>query len=394
MPRNNPVTRLLVTKNNAAVLAAGNPPSALAVGQIGIFDYDTNLSITTNTARHFYLAVGTDLTSTGAITDIAKSAGTHIQKNNITAYNLRCYTPGQAEVTDITGFTVKCDTDYGIKIGVTNGEAYANYGYNSPSKTFMVHSNCCTDDCAACPAGNCNDVALQLATAINNDVDAVMTAQLIDYTTTPGTNAVVAFGSAYTTWAAANPTKCLGVRVISTPEALKNFATINQKYDFIRGTNISVYLIEGFDCNGTVTAFQDLVYEQGSGYDVAEREYLNAGYNGQGNYRLSGMLGMPLNTVLSAQANPLTKYLTVSLHHDLKSEGDSRYYSNGLLTHICMPCPDTTTIASFLGALDTLTAAAGWEAKADDAAACPGCTTVNFTSARAVTAEGLEGGGE
>ena len=45
MSRNNDVFHLLVTKGNQAVLAKDKKVVELAPGQIGVFNYDTNLSI-------------------------------------------------------------------------------------------------------------------------------------------------------------------------------------------------------------------------------------------------------------------------------------------------------------------------------------------------------------
>ena len=63
MSRNNDVFHLLVTKGNQEVLAKDKKVTELLPGQIGIFNYDTNLSFDATVAtapRNFYLAVGVD----------------------------------------------------------------------------------------------------------------------------------------------------------------------------------------------------------------------------------------------------------------------------------------------------------------------------------------------
>lgn len=389
MSRTNPVTRILITKGNQAPLTAGQAPGLLAPGQIGVFSYDTNLSLDSSSTgvRNFYLAVGVDHDGDSATDDISKSAGTHIQKKNVTNQSLRCYTPSLPKIVDITGFAVKCETDYGINIGVKNGEAFANYGFNTPIKTFMVRSLCCTDDCQACPESNCNDVALKMVNNVNADLDGFIKADLLDYTTTPGTGIVVAL-TGYAAWVADtdNAGKCLGVRLTTVPEKLQSyFGGVNRKYDFVRGTNIDVSLVEGFNCNGVVTTTQELVYEQGSGYDLAQEEYMNAGYAGFGNYRQSELTG--LIAPYDQFAVTTGKYLTYALTYDQESVGGWQEYKNNLLTIVGIPCGETTTIAALFPILDAIMTQ--FEPLTNDSAACPSCTTVNYTSARATTADGI-----
>ena len=59
MSTNNKVFQVLVAKADSAILAAGNTVDDLAVGQIGIFDAETNLSIdkTATNKKNFYLEV-------------------------------------------------------------------------------------------------------------------------------------------------------------------------------------------------------------------------------------------------------------------------------------------------------------------------------------------------
>ena len=97
MSRNNDVFHLLVTKGNQAVLAKDKKVVELAPGQIGVFNYDTNLSIAAAdpAPRNFYMAVGVDA-GDGTTGDIMKSAGSHVQGKNIVFYSFRPYTPGRA----------------------------------------------------------------------------------------------------------------------------------------------------------------------------------------------------------------------------------------------------------------------------------------------------------
>ena len=82
MSRSNDVFQVLVPTVDT-VAAKGSALSALSVGQIGIFNYESSLAIdgTSSTAdkKNSFIAIGVDPEATGSLADIRKSAGTHIQ---------------------------------------------------------------------------------------------------------------------------------------------------------------------------------------------------------------------------------------------------------------------------------------------------------------------------
>lgn len=179
----NPVQQVLITSGNQAVLAAGNPITALGVGQVGVFNAHTNQSLGAASAvadcQEIYLAVGVNRTGAGGgatLEDINPSAGQLIQSPLVKAYTNRCYTAPVPMIVDIADFVVKCETEYIIKFELRNGEVYNYFGYNQFVKTFAAMSNCCGDQCSPCADGDCNDVASQLVTQINTDPDKLLTA--------------------------------------------------------------------------------------------------------------------------------------------------------------------------------------------------------------------------
>lgn len=379
MARNNPVTQILVTSGNAAPLAAGSAPSALAVGQVGLFSANTNLSVDGTAlalCREFYIAVGVNDNAGGStLYDVKRSAGQYIQSRNITNVAGRCYTPAQNKIIDVTDFAVKCDSEYGIKVNLMNQTTYSQFGFNQAAKIFMVKSNCCADSCTPCADGDTNDVANQLVTAINNDPDGWITASFVDYTTTPGTPIAVSVAG-YAAWVAANTGDNIGIRLTINAEAIRAYTgEVNMYYDFPRGTDAVVSLIEGFDCNGTITEIQGVIFQQGSGYDVAYKEWYYGGHNGTGNYRQSELNGNFIGNA-AVKAASSGKYYSLAISYDQESVGGWEEYKNNMLTIVAIPCGETTTIAGFLAMIDRITAGR-FDAQADDAAACPVCTSAN-----------------
>ena len=86
-------------------MAAGNTLDSLLLGQIGIFDARTNLSIDgAANVKDFYIAVAVDMDGDGVKDSIVKSAGQYIQGRNMTALTQKPYVAGQSMVFTVTGY--------------------------------------------------------------------------------------------------------------------------------------------------------------------------------------------------------------------------------------------------------------------------------------------------
>lgn len=361
MATTNPVFQVLVTTGDQAPLAAGNKVDNLAVGQIGVFNYHTGLSLgaasIVGDTREIFLAVGIDPDGVGSLQDINRSAGQVIQVRNAKSFTAKAYVAALPKIIDITDFKAKCETDYALKIEFRNQQIYRMHGYNQFAKTFNYFTGCCADNCDTCVDGDCNDLALGLVKAINADADKLVVASLIDYTTTPGTPVAVAEGAAYDTWVAdvANAGLCLGVRLTSQPEAVNTYSGgINLSYFSPRGTDMIVSLVEGFTCNGTVATKQELQYAEGSGYDIVQKEYVAGGWNGKpGPYRQSSVTGLEKGGFV-AFATKASNYTQLSLTYDQQSVGGWLEYLNNLETIIAIPCASTTTLTGLVAILDVI----------------------------------------
>ncbi len=87
MSRNNDVFQVLVPDPTVAPAGAGDSLDDLTLGQLGAFDYDTNLAVVAP-VKNFYFAIGVDATGANATkNDIVKSTGTHIQTKNVVDVN-------------------------------------------------------------------------------------------------------------------------------------------------------------------------------------------------------------------------------------------------------------------------------------------------------------------
>jgi hypothetical protein len=393
MSTTNPIWQVLVTKGNLAPLAAGNPITSLAPGQVGVFNYHTGLSLGTASAaadcQDFFLAVGLNRSGAGGgatLEDINKSAGQVIQAARVSSYGNRCYTAPASKIVDITDFTVKCNHEYLVKIEFRNQHIYSQYGYNQFTKTFQEVSGCCDDACTDCATGDCNTLALNFVNDINLDPDQLVKADLLDYTTTPGTPVVVPV-SGFAAWVAANAGKCLGIRLTSITENIRKYCDINLQYYNPRGTQIIVSALDGFLCNSTVTTSQELTYEEGAGYDIKWLEYEAGGWNGKpGPYRVSALTGTA-RTGFEYWADDTVKYSLTTLSYDVRSQSNFLKYDGNTQTDIAIPCADTTTLTGLIAILDHILTQ--FSANAGNAALCD-CTGANHTGGYAVANNGVK----
>lgn len=352
MATTNPVYQVLVTKGNQAILASGNTIADLEPGQIGVFDFHTGLSVDASTAANahdVFIAVGIDRDGDTNMDDVLTSAGQMIQKSHFKNYNIRQPENGVPMIVELTGFKAKCETEYGIKVEVRNQLGYLLNGYNQVAKTFLIKTGCCNQEyCTSCPEGDCNEIAVKLVDQINLDPDKIMKAELIDG---PGGTVV----TDPVAWAAdpENVGQCLGVRITSVPLQVRKFCSVNLDYFNPRGTVLIVSKVEGFECNGTLTTTQDLEFEEGLGYDIAQLEYEAGGWNGKpGPYRTSTLAGMPINS-FESYVDQSAKYVQINMDYDQFSVGGWLEYLNNLNTLVAIPAADTTTLtelSNFLAA--------------------------------------------
>ena len=273
MSRNNDVFHLLVTKGNQAVLAKDKKVVELAPGQIGVFNYDTNLSIAAAdpAPRNFYMAVGVDA-GDGTTGDIMKSAGSHVQGKNIVFYSFRPYTPGRAMKVVLKDFTAKCDTQYGVKIELRNQDIYMTQGFVQFTKTYAMKTSCCNDCVETCPSGDANEITKQLLINVANDPTGLVIARPIarqaltvlthgvskayakgDVVTDADLNAIMVFNKAQSDITTMVFTD---IEFETVGSKAMDFNSVNLDYKGTRQTVAIITKVDGFECTGTVETTQ------------------------------------------------------------------------------------------------------------------------------------------
>ena len=405
MSRNNDVFHLLVTKGNQAVLAKDKKVTELLPGQIGIFNYDTNLSFdatVTAAPKNFYLAVGIDA-GNGTTGDIMKSAGSHVQGKNIAFYSFRPYTPGRPMKVLLKDYVAKCDTEYGVKLELRNQEIYRTQGYNQFTKTYTMKTSCCDGCEPTCPSGDANEITRQLLISVLNDPSGLITARAVarqaltaaihgvaaniakgGVVSNADLTAIMAFNAAQR-----GPANFVytDLEFETVPQTIQDFTSVSLNYMYPRQTVAILSKVIGFECTGAVEVTQTAVFEEGAGIDVKQLEYIAKGWT-EGPYRVSNINAVAENRAFVTDAT--AKYDVFALTYDQFSLGGWLEYLHNQASIIAIPTADSTTRDGLVAILDNITIPQGFDALADDsAAAIANVTTIEKTEDKGVTTDGL-----
>ena len=404
MSRNNDVFHLLVTKGNQAVLAKDKKVTELLPGQIGIFNYDTNLSFDATVAtapRNFYLAVGIDA-GNGTTGDIMKSAGSHVQGKNIAFYSFRPYTPGRPMKVLLKDYVANCETEYGIKLELRNQEIYRTQGYNQFTKTYTMKTSCCDGCEPTCPSGDANEITKQLFINISNDPSGLVKANIkpragavLPSGVTVDANGNLTLAQVDTIMAAnaaqTNPANFVytDLEIETVPQTIQDFSAVSLNYMYPRQTVAILTKVGDFKCSGTVATTQTAVFEEGAGIDVKQLEYQAKGWT-ESPYRVSTVNGVADNRIYITDASG--KYDVFALTYDQFSLGGWLEYFHNQASIIAIPTADTVTRNGLAAILDKVAVAQSFEPLADDAAAAiVDPAVIERTTDKSVPTDGISG---
>ena len=404
MSRNNDVFHLLVTKGNQAVLAKDKKVTELLPGQIGIFNYDTNLSFdatVTAAPKNFYLAVGIDA-GNGTTGDIMKSAGSHVQGKNIAFYSFRPYTPGRPMKVLLKDYVANCETEYGVKLELRNQEIYRTQGYNQFTKTYTMKTSCCDGCEPTCPSGDANEITKQLFINISNDPSGLVKANIkpragavLPSGVTVDANGNLTLAQVDTIMAAnaaqTNPANFVytNLEIETVPQTIQDFSAVSLNYMYPRQTVAILTKVGDFKCSGTVATTQTAVFEEGAGIDVKQLEYKAKGWT-ESPYRVSTVNGVADNRIYITDASG--KYDVFALTYDQFSLGGWLEYFHNQASIIAIPTADTVTRNGLAAILDKVAVAQSFEPLADDAtAAIVDPAVIERTTDKSVPTDGISG---
>lgn len=360
------VLKTLATKGNQAVLAAGQPLSALAEGQIGFFSYPGDIALAgTENVRDFYIGVGV------SPEEVNYSGGQFIQTRNIQNVSFRPHTASREQITIIKDFCGSCDENYILNVQFENQEIYRHQGFVQFSKNYSFVTPCCSKcgcDCS-CSTGDCNLIVKGLVEAVNDDKDQLLKATPLDDTGAPiaDIDAWIATQEA----AADADKKCAQIQLEGLPNGMRSNCGLNLNHFYPRGTSFKVYPKSGFECNFSQETTQEVGYEEGHGHDVLHREMVHATNNAgaSSHYYTSPNTGLPTEFPTMADSSVMYDQFAIETFH--RTESGWLEYENAVGTILAIPEADTVTrdgVATVLTAI-TGNTVLGFDELVSDAAA-------------------------
>ncbi len=381
MSRNNDVFKVLVTTGNQDLLTAGGSVDSLALGQIGIFDAQSNISVdeTSVPPRSVYFAVAVDRNGDGLKDDIEVSAAQHIQTKNVKELSFRPHTPGQNLVLDVVDYAdAECDSDYTLKIEIRDQEIYRLQGHNQFTKTFSVRTDCCVGTEVSQDA---NKLTKLLRDAINLDETGMFSADSVTRqavtTATHGVAGNLAEGDVITdadiddliAYNIANPSTPVytDIRITFSSLDVQTFCSVNLKYFKPRQVFAIASVLEDFKCLGAAVETQTaMAFEEGKGYDVKQKEYKSQSNVG-GPYVTSDVTGVARN--IKYFADQEENYDQTIVEYEFASKSGWKDYLASASTIIATPATSTVTRNALIAAMDVIFAGLGFDELTSDAAA-------------------------
>ena len=353
--RHNDVPEILFP-TNATALVANKEVTDLLPGQVGIFSEDTGKSIVEPT-ENFFIAVGLDKNGDGATDDIRKSAGRNIQPGNILYATRQDYVAPVDQVIDIKDIKVMCGDSFGIKIEARNEQIYNVQGTVQYRQSFVAKAEDC-DSCAdnACEEANIAKLVQDIVLQAKLGKDQFYKVEAIDVSGTV-LNEVQVAAQVAATDALADKSKQIkiGIRVLAIAGKVQQFANVNLDYVAARQTQVLVSLV-GENAVGTVSTKTELVYEQGTGYDVRELEFQTIGFRegSTGAYRIGAITGLP--NEVAYESDLKKKYTVFTLAYDhFHRNGSWLQYDNALATYFVLESTNTAGIEAVQTLLGKLT---------------------------------------
>ncbi len=364
--RNNDVFKVLIPSaaRDSILANSANSITDLAIDQLGIFEAHSSKSITAADAgkADFRLIVAKDNDGDAVVDKLERQAGQYIQVKNLKSISLKGYRNPLPQIEIINpkvSFTATEQADgvftqeFGIQIDFLNPKITRIQGKHQFSKYYSVEGGVMTT-CSGVVSveGTKIQILQDLVDTINSDTDGLVLAELVTvdgffgeevYTATTIADICTYLGTE------TNANK-LRIRLTTVPVAIKNFIGINTGYYKDRETTIQVFLLEGFLATSTVTNLRKVQYEQGSGYDVHEREYQAEGWE-TSSYRTHTVTGLPRDAQLYSSLT--TDYNLISLEYTFDSEAGWNNYNHTLATEIAVPVTLTATWAALIALFNT-----------------------------------------
>lgn len=250
-----------------------------------------------------------------------------IRKSSIRSITLVPESTGLDQVVNVSASSLTCNTDYLIKLGITNIANFTEGGQKPMSKVYAMNSGCC-EACEGCGEADCHEFWIEFKDVINADTDGLVTAELL----APDAVAVDDVAINDEAVRALGDGVCPVLRLTILTPALQDFCGIPDVYGYPNVATATVTALGGFECSSTVTVIQDACFPRTSGYDVAEQQFAAEGFY-QGSIVRRAVNGERFQSTSQVEATKTASYLALTIEWDGTTEsGFTQYQDPGATT--------------------------------------------------------------
>lgn len=247
-----------------------------------------------------------------------------VKKSLIKNIVLTPVSTGLNQVVNISTSSLSCNTEYLIKLQMSNPAFFVENGYNLQTKIYSLNSGCCAP-CEGCGEGDCKEFWKEFRSMINADEDGILTAYLKD----PEASAVDDDDLDDEAVDGLAEGVCPVLQLEISAPALRTFCGIPDVYSYPNFVTADVSLVAGFECVGTATTIQDACPVQIYGLDVAQEQFKAAGIH-QGYPVRRSNRGAPLfaQETEAVDAVKTATYAAITFEMDSVTESGDGYFSN------------------------------------------------------------------
>lgn len=356
MAQGNDILKVFVAKKDGIVLTAGKKLKDLKVGEVAVFDTETNLSVANfEASKRFYLAINQN-------GKIVKSPNRWIDKDNIKAISVTPATNSVNKKVTFKDFTIHCGKNYSIRLEATNELTKLEMGTNHSGNALIASSK----DCSECGVNDkcveINPIPVVYEFMYNKHRNKYVKVDAIARANITGVNGIAGTVNKGTILTEAqlklinkhnltktNPTEFVKVDLVfeAIPLEKGNYA---EGYMFPRETEFNVVLSDSFIGNGILEINNKTVIEQGAGYDIKNLEISTI--NPYSHSRYSNYGYETYHTESFADVNE--KYVQIAIRYGHKTEVTSHLYDH--TSEVIIALPSTSNIDAFKNILKTLNA--------------------------------------
>lgn len=275
------VRNLLVPDVTIGLLAKDKPMTDLVDNQIGVFDQNgKSIDATSDFTKVTAIDIVVKHNSDNPALKYNKNLGGSISiESCVKKANITPYVAPKPKRIRLADLYIQCNKNYALTVSYSNTAVANAFAGARATQTFSYYEGCnSVNSCDSCNTYNANWFVYEMVKQINKANEGGLPFKAYyseEGTTTLATDLTALEGVIKDV---AN-TKIYDIVIEGIQMSKPAFNGVDMKYTGLVDTDIEAGIYSEEGVNYTSQVVQDIVYENGSGYDLAREEYSVGGYN-------------------------------------------------------------------------------------------------------------------